>query len=56
MCNCKMYDPEGERDSGYVCYYCNGRIPVRSVHYENVNGKIFYFCSLECAHLWSSIE
>jgi hypothetical protein len=56
MCNCKRYDPEGERDSGYVCYYCNGRIPVRSVRYENINGKIFYFCSLDCEHLWSSIE
>ena len=56
MCRCKCYDPEGERDSGYVCYYCNGRIPVHSIKTEKVNGKTYNFCSNDCAHLWSSLE
>lgn len=56
MCNCKRYDPEGERDSGYVCYFCNGRIPVYSLKQECVNGKVYNFCSNDCAYIWFTLE
>ena len=53
MCNCKNYDPNGERDSGYVCYWCNGRIPVSSVITEIYNGKKYNFCCKDCYSNWS---